>query len=547
MEAYMYRCHPQTDRLVELIRDGAIGHVRVIQASFGIDFPFDPQHRAFASALGGGGILDLGCYPVSTARLIAGAATGRPFAEPIEVQGAGHIGEARTDEYAAATLVFPEAIIAQIFTAMRLQGDNHLRILGTEGSIVVPTPWLFSVDGGSSSIWLHRHDREQAEEIVIQSERGLYTIEADTVASHLAERQAPAMTWDDTLGNMRTLDRWREAIGLVYDRETVAGQALPLHGRPLSRRADHNMSYGQIQGIHKPVSRLVMGVDNQRTLAHASVMFDDFVERGGTCFDTAYIYGQGLQERLLGQWVKSRGVRESVVILDKGAHTPLCTPEWMARQFAESLERLQTDYVDIYMLHRDNPQVPVGEFIAALNEQLAAGRMRAFGASNWSIERVNEANSWARDHGLQGFVAMSSNFSLARMVDPVWAGCIAASDPRSRAWLYETQMPLMPWSSQARGFFTERANPDDRSDPELVRCWYSDDNFLRRERAVELARRKGVLPINIALAYVLCQPFPTFALIGPRALSETRSSFQALGIQLSPEEVRWLNLEGELP
>ncbi len=106
-------------------------------------------------------------------------------------------------------------------------------------------------------------------------------------------------------------------------------------------------------------------------------------------------------------------------------------------------------------------------------------------------------------------------------------------------------MPLMPWSSQARGFFTERANPDDRSDPELVRCWYSDDNFRRRERAVELAHRRGVLPINIALAYVLCQPFPTFPLIGPRTLAETRSSFQALGVQLSPEELRWLNLEEE--
>ncbi len=545
MEAYMYRCHPQTQRLVDLIRDGAIGEVRVIQATFSIDFPFDPAHRAYANALGGGGILDLGGYPVSTARLIAGAATGRPFAEPAEVQGAGYIGAARTDEYATATLVFPGAIIAQICTGMRLEAANGLRILGTTGSIVVPTPWLFSVDGGESTIWLHRHGRAQPEEITIQSERGLYTIEADSVAAHLAERQAPAMTWDDTLGNMKTLDRWREAIGLVYDRETVAGQALPLNGRPLARRADHTMIYGQIPGVEKPISRLVMGVDNQRTLAHASVMFDDFVERGGTCFDTAWIYGQGLQEKLLGQWVRNRGVRESIVILDKGAHTPYCTPEWMARQFAESLERLQTDYVDLYMLHRDNPQVPVGEFIEALNEQLTAGRMRAFGASNWSIERIVEANAWARDHGLRGFAAMSNNFSLARMVEPVWAGCIAASDARSRAWLAETQMPLMPWSSQARGFFTERANPDDRSDPELVRCWYSDDNFRRRERAVELAHRRGVLPINIALAYVLCQPFPTFPLIGPRTLAETRSSFQALGVQLSPEELRWLNLEEE--
>src|SRR5204862_2193539 len=129
------------------------------------------------------------------------------------------------------------------------------------------------------------------------------------------------------------------------------------------------------------------------------------------------------------------------------------------------------------------------------------------------------------EHGMTGFSAISNNFSLARMVSPVWDGCIAASDAESRAWLTENQMAIMPWSSQARGFFTGRAHPDNRSDEELVRCWYSEDNFRRLERVNELAQKRGVLPINIALAYVLCQPFPTFPLIGPRLLSETRTSF----------------------
>jgi aryl-alcohol dehydrogenase-like predicted oxidoreductase len=103
-------------------------------------------------------------------------------------------------------------------------------------------------------------------------------------------------------------------------------------------------------------------------------------------------------------------------------------------------------------------------------------------------------------------------------------------------------MPLMPWSSQARGFFV-RADPADKSDSSLVRCWYSEDNFRRLERARELAARRGVQPIVIALAYVLCQPFPTLPLIGPRTLAETRVSMQALDVKLSPEELRWLNLE----
>jgi aryl-alcohol dehydrogenase-like predicted oxidoreductase len=104
-------------------------------------------------------------------------------------------------------------------------------------------------------------------------------------------------------------------------------------------------------------------------------------------------------------------------------------------------------------------------------------------------------------------------------------------------------MDLMPWSSQARGFFTERARPDNHSNPQLVRGWYSEDNFLRQERVNRMAHELHVIPTALALAYVLHQPFPTFPMIGPRTLSQTRTSLQALDITLSPEEVRWLNLD----
>jgi predicted dehydrogenase/aryl-alcohol dehydrogenase-like predicted oxidoreductase len=546
MEAFMYRCHPQTAKLVELVRAGAIGSVRVIQATFSFHARFNPEGRLFNNALGGGGILDVGGYCVSMARLIAGAATGKAFAEPARVTGAGHIGEiSRVDEYAIASLTFPGDIVAQLFTGVRVNGENVVRIFGDEGSILVPAPWMPGYNDNVCKIIVKRDDEEKVQEIAVESDRHLYAYEADTVAAHIEDRQAPAMSWDDTLGNMKTLDQWRAAVGLLYDAERPESeeQALPVHKRPLTVRQDHGMKYGRIDRLEKPVSRLVLGVDNQTYWPHAAVMFDDFFERGGNCFDTAYIYGRGECEKMLGHWVKNRGVREQIVILDKGAHTPYCNPEALSQQLEESLERLQTDYVDIYMMHRDNPAIPVGEFITALNEHQRAGRMRVFGASNWSLERIEAANAWAFEHGLSGFAAISNNFSLARMVEPPWVGCLSASDATWRAWLAKTQMPIMPWSSQARGFFTGRADPNDRSDAELVRCWYSADNFRRLERVNALARERGVLPINIALAYVLCQPFPTFPLIGPRQLSETRTSFQALAITLTPEELRWLNLE----
>ena len=188
-----------------------------------------------------------------------------------------------------------------------------------------------------------------------------------------------------------------------------------------------------MDGLEKPVSRLVIGVDYHRAWPHTAVMLDDFFERGGTCFDTAYMYGAGRSEELLGAWVASRGIRDQVVILDKGGHTPHCDPESVTRQLEVSLGRLGTDHVDIYMLHRDNPAIPAGEFVDVLNEHHDAGRITVFGVSNWSLERVREANAWAAAHGKRGVAAISNNFSLARMVDPVWPGCIAASDPEWRA------------------------------------------------------------------------------------------------------------------
>jgi len=544
MEAFMYRCHPQTAKLVELIRDGVVGEVRMIQATFSFHAGWDPKKRAFANALGGGGILDVGCYPVSMSRLIAGAATGKSFADPIEVKGAAHLGKTGVDEWAAAVLKFPGDIVAQVATGVSLGQENVVCVFGSEGSIFVPSPWFCAPPKGTAHLVVKRHDEKKPRGVFVKPTFGLYTIEADTVAAHIVQRHAPspAMSWDDTLGNMKTLDAWREAIGLEYECEKPAAWKLPVHRRPVSFRQRAPMKYGRIAGIHAPVSRLIMGCDNQKTIAHGSVMWDDFVERGGNCFDTAWVYWGGRAERTLGEWVKLRGIRKDIAIIGKGGHTPFCDPVNLRQHLQETLERLQTDYVDLYLMHRDNPHIPVGEFVEVLNELKRKGRMRAFGGSNWSLARVDAANRYAKAKGLTGFSAVSNNFSLARMVDAVWPGCIRASDAKSRAWFRTTQTPLLAWSSQARGFFVV-GDPKYRDDAELVRCWYSEDNFRRLERVKQLAKKRGVTPINIALAYVLCQPFPTFALIGPRTLAETRTSWPALEVELTPKEVRWLNLE----
>ncbi|TGT03996.1 Gfo/Idh/MocA family oxidoreductase, partial [Mesorhizobium sp. M2D.F.Ca.ET.171.01.1.1] len=133
-----YRLHPQTRQLVELIKSGVIGEVRMIKSSFGFAMPgFMPEHRLYANELAGGGILDVGGYPVSMARLIAGAAAGRPFLEPDRVVGAAHLGQSRVDEWASALLTFPGGIVAEVSCSISLNQDNVLRIFGTKGHIEV--------------------------------------------------------------------------------------------------------------------------------------------------------------------------------------------------------------------------------------------------------------------------------------------------------------------------------------------------------------------------------------------------------------------------
>lgn len=304
------------------------------------------------------------------------------------------------------------------------------------------------------------------------------------------------------------------------------------------------MNYGTIDGIDKPVSRLVIGsmVVHKDRLPFSFDLLDDFYARGGNAIDTAYVYGGGGSEPAVGQWIRERNLRDKIVLIAKGAATVEATPELVTREMMESLDRLGLESADLYLMHRDNPLVPVGEFVDCLHEHRQAGRISAFGGSNWTPERLQAANKYAQGKGIAGFSASSPNFSLAHWNEPMWEDCVTASDPASRAWYAKTQMPLLAWSSQASGFFTGRFRPEDAdSAGDVAHVWFNEANWERLHRAKTLAEKYGVTALQIALAYVLCQPLNIFALIGPQMTEETRTSFQALDVLLTPEELAWLD------
>ena len=230
------------------------------------------------------------------------------------------------------------------------------------------------------------------------------------------------------------------------------------------------MHYSEIHGVNKPVARLIQGstmIGSDLNEAESCSLLDQVYELGCNTIDTAHVYSGGDSERIIGRWMHERGLREKVVIITKGAaHSKdrrRMTPFDIASDLHDSLARLKTDYIDLYLLHRDDHDLPFEPIIDALNEHLRAGRIDAFGASNWSHERIQAANAYAGANGLEPFVASSPQFSLADSHAEPWPLCLSISGSAgtaAREWYEQTQMPLLIWSPLASGFFSGRFRRD---------------------------------------------------------------------------------------
>jgi predicted dehydrogenase len=208
MEAFMVRCHPQTHRIVDLIRSGTLGTLQFIEASLGFRSKYDPTSRLWNRTLGGGGILDVGCYPAAMTRLLAGAAANQPFANPTHIAAAATLHpEANVDTHAAATLTFPGGLIAQIACAIDVQLPSNLTLHGTAARLHVPIPWIIP---SQSTLELTPFDTNKTESIKITTDLPPYALEADTVAEAIraGKLESPAMPPADSLGNAALLDHW---------------------------------------------------------------------------------------------------------------------------------------------------------------------------------------------------------------------------------------------------------------------------------------------------------------------------------------------------
>ncbi len=321
------------------------------------------------------------------------------------------------------------------------------------------------------------------------------------------------------------------------------------------------MQYGSIPGVEKSVSRLVLGtmIISIRDKDRSFGLLDTVFALGCTAFDTAHGYAAGDSERGLGQWMVKRGNRDNVVVITKGCHHNAdrnrVTPFDLTSDLHDSLARLQTDYIDLYLLHRDDPSVSVGPMVEALNEHLTAGRIRAFGGSNWTHRRIAEANEYAQAHGLTPFVASSPNYGLAEQIQDPWGrGCVTISGPQNRearAWYAANQMPVFAYSSLARGLFSGRVTPENWSqtqsmlDQACLTAYCHEPNFRRLERALAFAREKSVSVPQLVLAFMFGSGLDVFPIVGAASGQEYADNARAFDIMLTEEERSWLDLEAK--
>jgi aryl-alcohol dehydrogenase-like predicted oxidoreductase len=192
--------------------------------------------------------------------------------------------------------------------------------------------------------------------------------------------------------------------------------------------------------------------------------------------------------------------------------------------------------VDIYLVHRDRPSVPIGEILDALEAEVSAGRARAFGVSNWTIERLDAANAYAAARGWPPIAWSSPSFGLARPIGEPWPGTVDAGDDASRAWYSTHPTRLEVWSPTANGYFA--------ADADLAEPWYdayrTPANETRRARAAEFGAGRGLTASQVALAWVINQPFEPVAVIGTRSVAHLREAIEAAALTLTEAELAWL-------
>lgn len=315
------------------------------------------------------------------------------------------------------------------------------------------------------------------------------------------------------------------------------------------------MKFTEISGTSIQLSKIILGTASFGTSIpeeKAFAQMDCYYENGGRTLDTAAVYGdwedkqEPLSERTIAKWLRSRGLEKEMTVITKGCHYRLktpeisrVTPEAIRQDVAQSLEALQRDSIDVYLLHRDNPAVPVGKIMDALGEFTAKGVLRSIGVSNWTYQRIVEANAYAAAHGLTPFTSSQMQWSLAQ-INPENDNFkeLPHITPAELDCYRKDNLILMAWSSQAGGVISKLlSRPGFALDGNK---FDTPETKLRAERVAELSKQTGYSPSVLSLAYLLNSGVKSVAVVGASSLEQLKDSLPAGDVFLTREQVTYL-------
>ena len=315
------------------------------------------------------------------------------------------------------------------------------------------------------------------------------------------------------------------------------------------------MNYKEIPYVNKKCSEIIYGTACSPYLdgEYADEVFEGIFSLGINFIDTARNYK--LAEKSVGHWLEKYGHRDEIVLLTKCAHPEdghkRVSEKDIRDDYAVSREYLHTDYFDIYLLHRDDPDVPAGEVVEIMNALYSEGKIGAFGGSNWTYQRIEEANEYAYAHNLIPFSVSSPNFSLAHQAGDPWGwGTVTITgdeNKEAREWYRNNQMPVVAYSSLGRGIFSGRIKSTDFErasqllDEPAMKGYGYKENFEKLAKCEELAFKKGCSVSQIALSWLYRQQINVFAVISTKSPLRMQENIDAISIELTADELDYLS------
>jgi aryl-alcohol dehydrogenase-like predicted oxidoreductase len=279
---------------------------------------------------------------------------------------------------------------------------------------------------------------------------------------------------------------------------------------------------------------------------------DKYAELGGRCIDTARVYcdwiegGSNAGEGVVGRWLEARNCRDKFVIVTKGGHPDRETGESrlsreeLTKDLNESLECLKTDYIDVYMLHRDDTEIPVEEIMPILNDFYTSGKIHFIGVSNWTCARIEQANKFAKKNGMETIKISQINYSLAHAsTDVLGDPTLVCMDMKEYLWYKKHDFPIMAFSPQAKGFFAKLAKGDSANN--LPEGQYATTaNLAKLAKVKQISQKTGMPPAVVPLGYLNSQPFFVSSVFSASKLWQIEEDMCAQDLKYDPKTVAFL-------